>query len=215
MTMVSYDSRMMKLAMVLAAAVETKTDGVRRFGIGEDINQCLYGWKGDRLAVVSRMTDAMARNKPEVRFLAVSEASALIRQGWGIDQITMVAEGYVCDEPKSVEGKNFAHEFATGNPMVKEAITVTHVVSDEVSFVTKPYTYSVPKIVVWQEENFVPGRQRIVGSEGMYPLLFAKALELPVSDEASVSEEFGTSDSFYDALSVAMVGRGFETKSLL
>ena len=209
-----YSERMDKLAMVLATAVDTKTDGVRQFGIGEDINQVLYGWRNHRLAVVSRMTDAMQRKSPENRFLAVSEASAFIRQGWGADEITMVAEGYVSDEPVATEGKNFAKEFASGNPKIKEAITVTHVLGDEVSFVTKSYRYAVPKTVVWDEENFVPGRQRIVGSEGMYPLLFSKALELPVGDELANRSD-GIGDAFYDALALALVERGFETKSFL
>jgi len=67
---------------------------------------------------------------------------------------------------------------------------------------------------VWDEENFVPGRQRIVGQEGMYPLLFAKALELPVNDGLANGEE-GMGSAFYDALTLAMVERGFETKSFV
>lgn len=211
---IAYEGRMMKLAMALATAVETKTDGVRQYGIGEDINQVLYGWRNDLLVVVTQMTDAMQRKSPEHRFLAVSEASALMRQGWGADEITMVAEGYVSDEPVATEGKNFAKEFAQGNAKIKEAITVTHVLGDEVSFVTKSYKYAVPKTVVWDEENFVPGRQRIVGNEGMYPLLFSKALELPVSDELATGKD-GIGSAFYDALTLAMVERGFETKSFL
>jgi len=203
---------MMKLALVLATAVETKTAGVRDFGIGEDMNQVLYGWRTDRLAVITRMTDAMQRRSPDVRFLAVSEAAAILRQGWGADEITMVAEGYVSDEPVETLGKNFANEFAKGNPRIKEALTVTHVLGDEVSFVTKSYRYAVPKSVVWGEENFVPGHQRIVGHEGMYPLLFAKALTLPVSDELAHD---GIGRAFYDALTLAMVERGFETKNFV
>lgn len=201
---------MLKLALVLGAAVETKSRGVKEFGIGEDMNQVLYGWRSDRLAAVTRMTDAMARRPADIRFLAVSEAAAMLRQGWGADEITMVAEGFVSDEPLETRGRDFANEFAKGNAHIKEAITVTHVVGEEVSFVTKPYRYAVPKALVWEEENFVPGRQRVVGQEGMYPLLFAKALALPVGWEIPKDD---TGAVFYDALTIAMVERGFETKS--
>jgi hypothetical protein len=204
---------MMKLGMALATAVETKTQGVREYGIGEDINQVLYGWRQDRLTVVSRMTDAMQRQSAEYRFLAVSEATAMMRQGWGADEITMVAEGYVSDEPRATEGKNFAREFARGNDRIKEAITITHVLGKEVSFVTKPYKYAVPKSVVWDEENFVPGRQRVIGNEGMYPLLFSKALELPLGEGVENGRDAGS--AFYDALALALVERGFETKSFV
>jgi hypothetical protein len=205
---------MMKLAMVLATAVQVKSDGVKEHGIGEDLNQCLYGWRRDRLAVVTQMTDAMQRRPHHDRFVATSEAAAILRQGWAIDALTMVAEGFVSDAPSETDGANLATEFANGNPSVKEAITVTHVVGDEVSFVTKSYKYAVPKTVVWDEENFIPGRQRVVGEDGLYPLLFARALELSVNEE-SVRGESELGSQFYDALAFGMVARGFETKSLL
>lgn len=205
---------MMKLAMVLATAVQVKSDGVKEHGIGEDLNQCLYGWRRDRLAVVTQMTDAMQRRPHHDRFIATSEAAAILRQGWAIDALTMVAEGFVSDAPSETDGANLATEFANGNPSVKEAITVTHVVGDEVSFVTKSYKYAVPKTVVWDEENFIPGRQRVVGEDGLYPLLFARALELSVNEE-SVRGESELGSQFYDALAFGMVARGFETKSLL
>jgi len=50
----------------------------------------------------------------------------------------------------------------------------------------------------------------LVGQEGMYPLLFARALALPVGWEIPNDE---TGSVFYDALTIAMVERGFETKS--
>jgi len=204
----------MKLAMVLATAVQAKSEGVREHGIGEDLNQCLYGWRGDRLAVITQMTDAMQRRPHHDRFIATSEAAAILRQGWAINALTMVAEGFVSDAPTETDGANLATEFAKGNPFVREAITITHVFGDEVSFVTKSYRYAVPKSVLWDEENFVPGRQRVVGEDGMYPMLFARALELPVNDDA-VRGESEIGSQFYDALAFGMVARGFETKSLL
>jgi len=204
----------MKLAMVLATAVQAKSEGVREHGIGEDLNQCLYGWRGDRLAVITQMTDAMQRRPHHDRFVATSEAAAILRQGWAINALTMVAEGFVSDAPTETDGANLATEFAKGNPFVREAITITHVFGDEVSFVTKSYKYAVPKSVLWDEENFVPGRQRVVGEDGMYPMLFARALELPVNDDA-VRGESEIGSQFYDALAFGMVARGFETKSLL
>ena len=205
---------MMKLAMVLSTAVRAKSEGVREHGIGEDLNQCLYGWRGDRLAVITQMTDAMQRRPHHDRFVATSEAAAILRQGWAINALTMVAEGFVSDAPTETDGANLATEFAKGNPFVREAITITHVFGDEVSFVTKSYKYAVPKSVLWDEENFVPGRQRVVGEDGMYPMLFARALELPVNDDA-VRGESEIGSQFYDALAFGMVARGFETKSLL
>lgn len=198
-----------KLAMVLATAVELKSSGVAEWGVGEDLNQCLYGWRGDELVVLSRMTNGMRSKDPDVRFLAVSSAATILRQGWKIDGLTMVAEGFVSDDPEGTEGKSFAKEFARGNESVKEAITISHVEGDQISFVTKAYTYKVPKTVVWEEEVFTPGRQRIVGKDGMYPIVLSKALQLDALGYEGEAEEF------YRFVCVNMIKQGFETQSFV
>lgn len=202
-----YSERMDKLAMVLATAVELKTSGVAEWGVGEDLNQSLYGWRGDELAVLARMTNAMQAKDSEARFVAVSSAAMILRHGWGIDAITMVAEGFVSDDPEGTKGKSFAKEFARGNSAVKEAITISHIEGEEISFVTKAYSYEVPKRVVWEEEVFMPGKQKIVGSDGMYPIVLSKALTF---EPAEIDEE---AEDFYQLMCINMIKKGFETRS--
>lgn len=207
----NYDSRMMKLAMVLATAVEAKSEMVAEGGIGEDINQVLYGWCGSSLSVVSQMTDVVQRQTPYERFMAVSSAVAILRQGWGLDAISMVAEGYVSSNPVDTYDKNLAKEFAIGNRAVNECLTVTHVANDEVSFVSKGYSYDVPRKVIWHEEVFVPGRMMVRNEESMYPLLFHTALKLPYSrpdDEVM----WLASDDYYSALVFGLLANGFSTR---
>ena len=207
----NYDSRMMKLAMVLATAVEAKSEMVAEGGIGEDINQVLYGWCGSSLSVVSQMTDVVQRQTPYERFMAVSSAVAILRQGWGLDAISMVAEGYVSSNPVDTYDKNLAKEFAIGNRAVNECLTVTHVANDEVSFVSKGYSYDVPRKVIWHEEVFVPGRMMVRNEESMYPLLFHTALKLPYSrpdDEVM----WLASDDYYGALVFGLLANGFSTR---
>lgn len=207
----NYDSRMMKLAMVLATAVEAKSEMVAEGGIGEDINQVLYGWRGSSLSVVSQMTDVVQRQTPYERFMAVSSAVAILRQGWGLDAISMVAEGYVSSNPVDTYDKDLAKEFAIGNRAVNECLTVTHVANDEVSFVSKGYSYDVPRKVIWHEEVFVPGRMMVRNEESMYPLLFHTALKLPYSrpdDEVM----WLASDDYYGALVFGLLANGFSTR---
>lgn len=202
---------MMKLAMVLATAVEAKSEMVAEGGIGEDINQVLYGWCGSSLSVVSQMTDVVQRQTPYERFMAVSSAVAILRQGWGLDAISMVAEGYVSSNPVDTYDKNLAKEFAIGNRAVNECLTVTHVANDEVSFVSKGYSYDVPRKVIWHEEVFVPGRMMVRNEESMYPLLFHTALKLPYSrpdDEVM----WLASDDYYSALVFGLLANGFSTR---
>lgn len=202
---------MMKLAMVLATAVEAKNDMVAEGGIGEDINQVLYGWCGSSLSVVSQMTDVVQRQKPYERFMAVSSAVAILRLGWGLDAISMVAEGYVSSNPVDTYDKNLAKEFAIGNRAVNECLTVTHVANDEVSFVSKGYSYDVPRKVIWHEEVFVPGRMMVRNEESMYPLLFHTALKLPYS-QLDDEVMWLASDDYYSALVFGLLANGFSTR---
>jgi len=197
--------------MVLATAVEAKNQMVAEGGIGEDINQVLYGWCGSSLSVVSQMTDAVQRQTPYERFMAVSSAVAILRQGWGLDAISMVAEGYVSSNPVDTYDKSLAKEFAIGNRAVNECITVTHVANDEISFVSKGYSYDVPKKVIWHEEVFVPGRMMVRNEESMYPLLFHTALKLPYIKPDD--EVMGlASDDYYGALVFGLLANGFSTR---
>jgi len=207
----NYDSRMIKLAMVLATAVEAKNQMVAEGGIGEDINQVLYGWCGSSLSVVSQMTDVVQRQTPYERFMAVSSAVAILRLGWGLDAISMVAEGYVSSNPIDTYDKNLAKEFAIGNRAVNECLTVTHVANDEVSFVSKGYSYDVPRKVIWHEEVFVPGRMMVRNEESMYPLLFHTALKLPYS-QPDDEVMWLASDDYYKALVFGLLANGFSTR---
>ena len=209
-----YDGRMLKLAMVLATAVEAKSAMVAEGGIGEDINQVLYGWRGSSLSVVSQMTDAVQRKTPYERFMAISDAVAILRQGWGVDAISMVAEGYVSSNPVDTYDKSLAKEFAIGNRAVNECITVTHVAKDEVSFVSKGYSYDVPRKVIWHEEVFVPGRMMVRNEESMYPLLFHTALRLPY-DQPDDEVMWLSSDDYYGALVFGLLANGFSTRSFV
>jgi hypothetical protein len=202
---------MMKLAMVLATAVEAKNEMVAEGGIGEDINQVLYGWCGGSLSVVSQMTDVVQRQTPYERFMAVSSAVAILRLGWGLDAISMVAEGYVSSNPIDTYDKNLAKEFAIGNRAVNECLTVTHVANDEVSFVSKGYSYDVPRKVIWHEEVFVPGRMMVRNEESMYPLLFHTALKLPYS-QPDDEVMWLASDDYYKALVFGLLANGFSTR---
>jgi len=199
------------LAMVLATAVEAKNEMVAEGGIGEDINQVLYGWCGGSLSVVSQMTDVVQRQTPYERFMAVSSAVAILRLGWGLDAISMVAEGYVSSNPIDTYDKDLAKEFAIGNRAVNECLTVTHVANDEVSFVSKGYSYDVPRKVIWHEEVFVPGRMLVRNEESMYPLLFHTALKLPYS-QPDDEVMWLASDDYYSALVFGLLANGFSTR---
>jgi len=205
---------MSKLTIVLVTAVEAKSDLVLQYGIGEDLSQVLYGWKGPDLVVICRMTDRLRKKSNMVRLRKCGDAVAVMRQGWGVDALSMVAEGYVSDSPSDTDGVDFVREFANGNKTIKECITVTHVAGDEISFVSKSYVVSVPRQVVWDEEVFTPGTTLVRGPPRMYPLLFSKALELDIVgfDEEKMGSE---QKAFYAVLVDGLKDIGFDAHSMV
>jgi len=178
-----FPSALDKLALAVSSAVEVKEQTVKEYGIGEDININLYTWKGARLAAICQMSSQLMCESHEKRFGRVVDASVIIRQTLGIDAITMIAEGYLSMDPRSTENLPLASAFVSMPDVVKECITFTHVFEENVLFMTKPYRYTVPRSVIWEDEVFTPGQTIMRGGNGKYPLMFSKVLREVNSDE--------------------------------
>ena len=165
-----------KVALAVSSAVEVKEQQVKEFGIGEDININFYAWDGPFLVAICAMSSQLMALDHEKRFMRVADAICILRQALAIDNITMVAEGYISVEPRETEGLELAAAFVKMPGIVKECITFTHVHGDQVTFMTKPYTYTVPRTVIWEDEVFTPGQTVMRGGNARYPLMLSKVL---------------------------------------
>ena len=165
-----------KVALAVSSAVEVKEQQVKEFGIGEDININFYAWDGPFLVAICAMSSQLMALDHESRFMRVADAICILRQALAIDNITMVAEGYISVEPRETEGLELAAAFVKMPGIVKECITFTHVHGDQVTFMTKPYTYTVPRTVIWEDEVFTPGQTVMRGGNARYPLMLSKVL---------------------------------------
>lgn len=194
-----------KLALAVSSAVEVKEQTVKEYGIGEDININLYCWSGPYLSAICQMSSQMMTEPHEKRFGRVVDAAVIIRQALGIDSITMIAEGYVSIEPQKTEDMPLVQAFIKMPGVVKECITFTHVYDEQVLFLTKPYRYTVPRSVVWEDEIFTPGQTIMRGGNGKYPLMFSKVLN--EIEPAEPPEDQGV---YYDTLGFGLKQLGFE-----
>ena len=194
-----------KVALAVSSAVEVKEQQVKEFGIGEDININFYAWDGPFLVAICAMSSQLMALDHESRFMRVADAICILRQALAIDNITMVAEGYVSVEPRETEGLELAAAFVKMPGIVKECITFTHVHGDQVTFMTKPYTYTVPRTVIWEDEVFTPGQTVMRGGNAKYPLMMSKVLA-----DVEPSEVPEDANMYFDTLGFGLRQLGFD-----
>ena len=189
----------------MSSAVEVKEQQVKEFGIGEDININFYAWDGPFLVAICAMSSQLMALDHESRFMRVADAICILRQALAIDNITMVAEGYISVEPRETEGLELAAAFVKMPGIVKECITFTHVHGDQVTFMTKPYTYTVPRTVIWEDEVFTPGQTVMRGGNARYPLMMSKVLA-----DVEPSEIPEDANMYFDTLGFGLRQLGFD-----
>ena len=194
-----------KVALAVSSAVEVKEQQVKEFGIGEDININFYAWDGPFLVAICAMSSQLMALDHESRFMRVADAICILRQALAIDNITIVAEGYISVEPRETEGLELAAAFVKMPGIVKECITFTHVHGDQVTFMTKPYTYTVPRTVIWEDEVFTPGQTVMRGGNARYPLMMSKVLA-----DVEPSEIPEDANMYFDTLGFGLRQLGFD-----
>jgi len=200
-----FPSSLDKLALAVQSAVEAKELTVKEYGIGEDINVNLYGWKGPHLYAVLQMSTSLMRKPHEERFGRVADATCVLRKATGIDSITMVAEGYISTDPTKTSDMPLSEAFVKKGSVVKECLTFTHIYNEQVIFMTKPYIYNVPRRVDWEDEIYTPGQTVMRGGNAKYPMMFSKVLREIDEEEAPLDEQ-----TYFETIAIGLRNMGFE-----
>ena len=198
-----FKERIDKVGLALMSTVEAKEQSVKDEGIGEDLAINMFCWEDDRLALMIQARPHVQTSDPLKRFDAVTKVACILRRGWGITAFTMASEGYISLKPEETEGLGLRQAFAEGKN-VKECLTVTHVENNRVTMVVRPYSYTVPRLVVWDDDIYYPGRTLVRDQDGMYANMFDRVLTTIEVDEAP--EDY---DTFYDELSSGVLEAGF------
>lgn len=194
-----------KLALAVSSAVEVKEQTVKQFGIGEDTSITIYFWKESTLKAICAMSIQLMSKSHEYRFAKVADVVCIMRQSLAADSVTMIAEGYISLDPEATDKQDLAAAFVKMPGVVKECLTFTHVQSDQVIFIVKPYTYTVPRLLTWEDEIFTPGRTVMRGGNGRYPLMFSKVME-----EVIPTVIPGDLETYYETIAKGIRKLGFE-----
>ena len=193
-----------KLALAVEATQVAKDLTVQSEGIGEDLNMNLFGWRGDKLAILVQLANTHRINK-EQRMNTLLNGACLIRQGWGVDSITLVAEGFCSIKPSETSGQDLAKLFAEPDSPVKECLTFTHAETgnEDVIYITIPYSLLIGRKVSFDTPLIYPGGQ--VMRDLRYPAVLRGALRLGY--EEPESEDL---DTYYETLAEQITDNGFE-----
>lgn len=202
----TYPTTLDKLALVVTASTIAKEQSVKDFGVGEDLPFNVYGWRNHRLAIMCQINAGLMNIDPMERFSKLTNAACVMRKGFCVDGFTLIAEGFVSTDPESTKDKKLAEAYLEKDSPVKECLTFTHVDNGRVTFVTKPYTYTVPRGVQWAEEMHFPGGTMFRSKDGAIPIMFDKVLALETQEEPDDEEEY---EEYHKALGQGLLAEGF------
>lgn len=200
----TFEHRLDKVAMAMLSGMSVKERLVKEHGIGEDVNICIYCWRDNRIVMLLNMLTSTQKLAPMSRFERVNNALCIVRKGWGIDAVTMVAEGWCSTNPEYTKDRELHVAFLDKDSPVKECLTITHIEDGSLTFLAKPYGLTHPRAVVWGEELYFPNRTMVRGQEGFYPRLFERVLTDVDYEEPPVDEE-----TYYSTLGDGLLELGF------
>lgn len=174
-----------KLALLSTSYRHVKTDAVKSRGIGEDLPFNFFGWRHNDLAITVQMDHELMNLDLYDRFDKSYKVCSAIRQYWGIDEITMVAEGFLSYDPIATSGKSLREAFAK-NEKVSECITLAHAFmygdAPQITVVAMPYSYA-NKEVVWHTMIATPNDAARLFRESIFPAMLVRAIAENVHQE--------------------------------
>lgn len=181
----NYGDDAKKLALLTTSYRQTKTDLVKSRGIGEDLPFNFFGWKYNDLAVTIQMDYELMNLDLFDRFEKSYKVCSAIRQYWGCDEITMVAEGFLSYDPMATSGKSLREAFAQ-NGKVDECITLAHAFAinekPQITVVAMPYSYD-KKQVIWHKMIATPNEASRLFRESIFPAMLVRSITEKISGE--------------------------------
>jgi len=198
-----YETDLDKIALCVESIKSAKEAIVDEEGIGSDLNINIFAWKKNELAVIAQLKNTHTTPKHE-RLDPIVEASCIMRKGWGIDEFTLVAEGYCSLEPAETQGENLAQLFSEKDSPVTECISFTHLKPNDHTFVAVPYEVKLGRKVNFGSVLWYPGGQVMRDIE--YPAALKAALKL---DAVKVGKKEDR-ETYFGTIASGVMNCGFE-----
>lgn len=204
-----YPSILDKLALTVESAKLAKSVIVKTEGIGEEINMNLVGWRDDEIFVVCQLTQGAWDDRRD-RTRKLLECAYLMRQGWQVSEVTLVAEAFCSTDAEATRGKDLRAVFAEQNSPVLECLSVSHIAPDQDTiFVAIPYICVAPRKVIYY--NPVRHKGEGVLRDDVLPDGITRMIDREVSEKyIAMSEE--DLEATREAIADGLTEMGFEVK---
>jgi hypothetical protein len=198
-----YETDLDKIALCAESVKTAKLALIEEDGIGSDLNINIFGWKNNELVTIVQLKNTFNIPKDE-RLQQIIEASVIMRQGWGIDEYTLAAEGYCSLSPSDTDGKDLAMLYAGNESSVEECISFTHLTADDHVFVTMPYKVKLGRKVEFGKTLWYNG------GKIMRDIQFPAALKASLKIDSQPIDNSIERDVYFGTLASAIMHCGFE-----
>ena len=101
-----YPDSMSKIALALTGAQLAKNINVEEFGVGEDLAFNFFALKKGELLVVAQLQQSEMNKPVESRIPKCGDMLATLKTFWGIDAVTLVAEGFETHNKEKLQGRD-------------------------------------------------------------------------------------------------------------
>ena len=203
---------MSKIALALTGAQLAKNINVEEFGVGEDLAFNFFAWKKGELLVVAQLQQSEMNKPVESRIPKCGDMLATLKTFWGIDAVTLVAEGFETHNKEKLQGRELQQAFIEDKNVVHECLTVTHCEQneitndDEITLVSAGYKYELGRKVEWMEPvGYTRGTETILRKSPI-PLMLIQALKQEAMESPS--------DEDMDIALSTLVANGFLIEEL-
>lgn len=108
----------------------------------------ILGWNGDVLACVAQM-DMSWPSEEEERVRRTGDACMVMRRGWQCDAFTILAEGYMSQDPERTRSMSLEDAFLDESSGVRECLTVNYIDRDHIELCAVPFKVALGRKVQW------------------------------------------------------------------
>ena len=142
----SYIDEFSRLALAVTSGQLAKRAFAAESRSGEDLNFNFIGWKDGKVSIIVQMDKRNMLLPIEQRLNKCTSLCLALRRFWGVDGMTMIAEGWCSKDPGKTKNLDLGKEFISKNPAVTECLTILHgqINDDEeisITVMASPYEY--------------------------------------------------------------------------
>lgn len=164
-----YPDSVAKVSLVVAVGKQTKEHLLAEFGIGEQLPVSLMGWRGPYLKAIAQLDNSWGDpNDEDEKVWRIGVAADVLRRGWGCDSFSLLAEGWISNDPDYSKDKDLVDAYLEDKQgRVNECLSVVHIEEQgaEIHVCGLPFIVKTRKSFKWGTMLHSEGRETLRNNE--------------------------------------------------